>query len=83
MDDVTYGWTAEDYDWRSRAACVGYADLFFPQPDLTHVRAAIAICHTCTVIRECADYADEAGEKRGIWGGRNRGAKVKVSGPQS
>ena len=83
MDDVTYGWTADEYEWRSRAACVGYADLFFPQPDLTHVRVAVAICRTCPVVRECGDYAEQRNEKHGVWGGRNRGAKVRVSGPQS
>ena len=83
MESLAYGWTEAEYAWRSQAACEGYADLFFPQQDLTHVRAAVAICRTCPVVRECGEYADSRDERNGVWGGRNRAARVRVSGPQS
>lgn len=83
MDGLSYGWTPDEYEWRLQAACEGQADLFFPQGDLTHVRKALAICRGCPVIRECGNYADERGEKNGIWGGRNRAARVRVSGHTS
>ncbi|MEZ0366788.1 WhiB family transcriptional regulator [Mycobacterium sp. pUA109] len=59
-------------DWRSRAACLGHdPDLWFPQPS-ERPHEAIAICRTCPVIAECADFARRTVQLHGVWGGRAR-----------
>jgi WhiB family redox-sensing transcriptional regulator len=42
------------------------------------VAEAKTVCRRCPVVDECLDYADRAGERYGIWGGktpRERGFK--------
>ncbi len=69
---TVYGWTATDLRWRQQAACIGFVDTFFPDRPNRHTRAAaIRICDSCPVVTECDDYATEAGEKMGVWGGKN------------
>ncbi|MFT5222898.1 MAG: hypothetical protein ACI867_001208 [Glaciecola sp.] len=63
--------------WEDRAAC-RYRDptLFFgpnrfePKHErLSREAAAVEICRSCTVRRECLVYAQDAGEVFGVWGG--------------
>jgi WhiB family redox-sensing transcriptional regulator len=59
-------------DWKTRAACAGQPDsLFFPGPDSTQatIEKARAICAGCSVTIECLEYAFEANQRSGIWGG--------------
>jgi WhiB family redox-sensing transcriptional regulator len=55
--------------WQALAACAGVdPELFFPargEPTGT----AKAICATCPVREQCAEYALARSEKFGIWGG--------------
>ena len=44
-------------------------EVFFPV-SREETDAALAICATCTVQAECLDYALEARERYGIWGGK-------------
>lgn len=37
----------------------------------TRVRLAKEVCAACPVIEECAEYAIEAQEEYGVWGGMN------------
>ena len=57
--------------WRVRAACSGMdPDLFFPERgDVIGVARAKAVCASCPVTAECLQYALEAKEKQGVWGG--------------
>jgi WhiB family redox-sensing transcriptional regulator len=56
--------------WQERAACRNYPELsWFRSSDERVHRAAIAVCDGCAVRRECFDYAVEAREPAGIWGG--------------
>lgn len=71
-----------DRDWMRHGACVGEnPDLFFPaRGDGKSVVAARQICMRCTVRATCLDYAVQAGERFGIWGGlseRERRAERK------
>jgi WhiB family redox-sensing transcriptional regulator len=43
--------------------------VFFPT-NAVDVGKALAICATCPVRRQCREYALEAGEKFGVWGGQ-------------
>jgi WhiB family redox-sensing transcriptional regulator len=66
-------------DWVEQAACAGVdPDLFFPDRGASlagdvdeHVDVADArrVCAGCPVRVECLEYALEAGEKFGVWGG--------------
>jgi WhiB family redox-sensing transcriptional regulator len=65
-------------DWYDHAACIGMNDLFFPEslsqgrPRNDASDEAIAICHVCPVIGDCAHYAltqSNAQDPYGIWGG--------------
>jgi WhiB family redox-sensing transcriptional regulator len=39
---------------------------------------ALAICATCPVQRECLDYALEARERFGIWGGKTEKQRRQI-----
>lgn len=63
--------TAEEDErpWAARAECRGEDPaLFFPGPD-DDTLAALSICARCPVRQECLEYAIEARERFGIWGG--------------
>lgn len=63
--------------WQVRAACRGpQASVFFPPPQferkdekLERERRAKEICTSCSVRKECLDYALRIREPHGIWGG--------------
>lgn len=66
-----------DEAWQLKAACRGpQAEVFFPpshferkDEKLDRERRAKAICATCSVRRDCLDYALRIREPHGIWGG--------------
>ncbi|MFD7012690.1 WhiB family transcriptional regulator [Rhodococcus jostii] len=60
-----------EWEWRQHARCRYFdADLFFdPADDSTDEHAAKAICNHCPVLAHCRDYAVDAKEPHGIWGG--------------
>lgn len=63
-----------DDRWQDRAECIGSdPELFFPDtykgPNLKIVQKAKAVCERCTVTEQCAEYALNAQETDGIWGG--------------
>jgi WhiB family redox-sensing transcriptional regulator len=60
--------------WRSSGACLhADLDLFFPISSagraLSQIAQAKAICASCPVIRECAEFAHANAPIQGIWGG--------------
>ncbi len=60
---------ALDLAWRRRSNCLGVdPDLFFPERGAS-TREAKSVCRACEVQADCLEYALEAGEKFGIWGG--------------
>lgn len=64
-------------EWRERAACLPFpALLFFGMDDSespierrSREEQAKSICQTCSVRRECLEFALSAKEPYGIWGG--------------
>jgi WhiB family redox-sensing transcriptional regulator len=66
-------------EWQSKAACRGpHSSVFFPPPTferkeekLLREARAREICSTCSVRRDCLDYALRIREPHGIWGGLN------------
>lgn len=71
--------TEPENDWRPDAACRGLdPELFFSSEDVENRQErrdteadAKAVCARCPVAQACLDYALEAGERYGIWGGLN------------
>jgi len=64
-------------------ACVG-SDVDFFAIDELSIRRAKLICSTCPVREVCGQYAREAGERDGVWGGidmSQRSFKVKPGCP--
>ena|GEM_PF-1665055 len=59
-------------DWKTRAECTGYPNaIFFPGPDAPErvIERATAVCSVCPVADDCLQYAFEANQRSGIWGG--------------
>lgn len=58
-------------DWRTDGLCRQVdGDLFYPDKgDPISTKAIKAVCLNCPVLVECGEYAVEAREPYGIWGG--------------
>lgn len=61
-------------DWRHRAACLNEdPELFFPVgntgPALQQIEDAKLVCARCEVKDQCLNWALEAGQDHGVWGG--------------
>ncbi|MEU5583037.1 WhiB family transcriptional regulator [Streptomyces huasconensis] len=61
-------------DWRHNAVCREEdPELFFPigntGPALLQIEEAKAVCRRCPVMEQCLQWALEAGEEAGVWGG--------------
>jgi WhiB family redox-sensing transcriptional regulator len=61
-------------DWRHRAACLDEdPELFFPigntGPALLQIEEAKQVCRRCDVRDACLQWAIEAGQDHGVWGG--------------
>lgn len=60
--------------WREAAACKGADTSLFFQSGITPL-AAVALCDSCTVSDECADYAASTELTVGFWAGEYHSAK--------
>ena len=60
-------------EWSDHGACVGHdPEVFYPLPlpnGRVDLRPARTICAGCPVRQPCLEYAIEAREPYGIWGG--------------
>src|SRR5688500_15671063 len=64
----------ERMDWRHKAACLDEdPELFFPigntGPGLLEIEVAKQVCRRCDVRDACLQWALEAGQDHGVWGG--------------
>ena len=62
------------WDWQLRGSCRGMdPSIFFPAAGrrAKHEARAKAVCEACPVITQCRQYALDAAEPYGIWGGMN------------
>ena len=60
--------------WRDSAACLDVApELFFPvgtaYPALLQIAEAKKVCGRCPVLETCLQWATEAHQDSGVWGG--------------
>lgn len=74
-----------DETWQDSAACRDRDTEMFFHPDgergprrAARERAAKAICATCPVQRQCADYALRIREPYGIWGGLSEADRAEI-----
>lgn len=61
-------------DWRHQAECLTEdPELFFPVgntgPAIMQIAEAKKVCDRCGVRAECLQWALEAGQDHGVWGG--------------
>ena len=61
-------------DWLHRAACLtDDPELFFPVgntgPAIMQIAEAKKVCERCEVRAECLQWALDAGQDHGVWGG--------------
>jgi WhiB family transcriptional regulator, redox-sensing transcriptional regulator len=61
------------WDWQLHGSCRGMNPaIFFPSARARRTRDeahAKAVCRTCAVITQCRQYAIDAAEPYGVWGG--------------
>jgi WhiB family redox-sensing transcriptional regulator len=82
MDNTTMRWM-RNLELRPPAngACIGHpTEWWFPSKSETSVQRhwrvkAVEVCGQCNVRQECLDYAIEAEEIFGIWGGLSASAR--------
>jgi WhiB family transcriptional regulator, redox-sensing transcriptional regulator len=60
--------------WRDSAACLDVGpELFFPigtaYPALLQIAEAKVVCGRCSVIETCLQWATDARQDNGVWGG--------------
>lgn len=68
---------AEEAGWRAQASCLDYPALLFfgvddsetPAERRVREERAKRVCRPCRVRQECLEYALQAKEPYGIWGG--------------
>ena len=81
FDEVFDALTApinEERPWMVFGACREEdSDIFFPTTK-DQTRRALAICAICPVQEDCLDYALEARERFGIWGGTTEKQRRKM-----
>ena len=78
--------TQVDENWQLKAACRGpHATVFFPPPQferkeekLQRENRAKDICSTCSVKKDCLEYAVSIREPHGIWGGLNEAERKQL-----
>lgn len=62
--------------------CRNYPDAYFPEAGVTNnapiTRQAIEGCRQCPLMNLCAEYAIEADEEYGIWGGLTRQKRLQL-----
>ena len=74
------GEPAGEPDWRDRAACRQSGvnpELFFPAKGMNATKAK-RVCAGCPVRQTCLDWALQAGERHGIWGGRSPDQRARL-----
>ncbi|AWH92889.1 WhiB family transcriptional regulator [Dietzia lutea] len=78
--------TSEFWGWRDEGACLGHNDLFYSaedEPKSVRRRkedAAKAICAGCQVLDICRQFAIDAGELYGVWGGMTESDRHRLAG---
>jgi hypothetical protein len=57
------------YDWQTDAICAQTDPELFFSPDPKELEAAMNLCGTCPVQRECADLRKKENHRHGVWAG--------------
>lgn len=65
--------------WRENAACKGCDTQLFYQEKPWQLTEAMSICSKCPVKKECLDWAKRAGERWGVWGGKDQTRRKRAT----
>ncbi|MER6917085.1 WhiB family transcriptional regulator [Streptomyces sp. NPDC000594] len=70
-------------DWRHNAVCREEdPELFFPigttGPALLQIDEAKAVCRRCPVMEQCLQWALEADQEHGVWGGLSESERRRM-----
>ena len=64
---------------RTNTRCRKFPELFFPEDagdEYEEVKKkAVTICNRCPIQKECLEYALEADEEFGVWGGKTAASR--------
>lgn len=59
--------------------CRSFPDYFYPEDYGEEYKAvrdkAVRICNVCPIVKECLEYALEADEEFGVWGGKSAASR--------
>ncbi|MGW8816106.1 WhiB family transcriptional regulator [Gordonia terrae] len=76
------------WDWQLQARCRGLrVDHFFPASERTKAgrrgrerreQDALEVCRGCAVVERCREYALNAEEPYGVWGGLTEGERMEI-----
>ncbi|MGW6032731.1 WhiB family transcriptional regulator [Gordonia terrae] len=79
---------AEGWEWQLQARCRERSiEEFYPPQAKTRKgrwerrqreHEAVALCHSCTVIQQCREYALSAREPYGVWGGLTEDERMDI-----
>ncbi|KAA0918531.1 WhiB family transcriptional regulator [Dietzia sp. ANT_WB102] len=78
--------TSDFWSWRDDAACIGHEDLFYSLEEESKgerrkkEEQAKSVCATCPVFDTCRQFALNAGELYGVWGGLTESERHKIAG---
>lgn len=79
--------SAHEWDWQLHARCRGAdsAVFFSPHGERGRARArrvekAKNLCRECPVLATCREYAINAGEPYGVWGGLDSAERAPMTG---
>ncbi len=64
--------------WQTLGACRGVATSVFFAGQGESTAAAKAVCQSCVVRAECAEYALATGQRFGVWGGLSERERRRI-----
>jgi Transcription factor WhiB len=65
-------------DWRATAPCKAEPDAMFPGTNDYEIEYAKSFCRSCTAVDRCLQWALEAGEEHGVWGGLSEAQRRRI-----
>lgn len=77
----------DDGAWRDHAKCKNlgtknfFGEVVRGESRKPLIESAVAICKTCTVRKECFNFAKKSGEMFGVWGGVDFYVSKKAKNP--
>jgi WhiB family redox-sensing transcriptional regulator len=69
----------QNLNWKKESACKdANTNLFFPENGKPPAREALDMCDSCSVSRECLEYALSDPSTQGVWAGTTENFRRKI-----